>query len=271
VEAILEETEKTTEHASLVEERVRRFQRDGYLVIPDAIPKKMLDVIRRKFDALMTEHCKLVDALQPGARRIYMKRIIERDAVFEPLMDWPATFPIVRQIVGADVTLASAGEADCRPPRTGPWIGWHTDTSWMPGLDYPRQINWLRCAYFVDDITDDMGPFTLLPGSHRAAHPPPSALTGPNGDPADIEGAVRIVGKAGSCLINSTEIWHTSTPNRSDRSRKLLMMIYKHAWMRQWEDGHEISREFAERQTSPLRRQLCNLGVWHRYDWVWDA
>ncbi len=37
---------------------------------------------------------------------------------------------------------------------------------------------------------------------------------------------VRITGKAGSCLINNTEIWHTNTPNTTDRPRKLIMLLY---------------------------------------------
>ena len=82
---------------------------------------------------------------------------------------------------------------------------------------------------------------------------------------------VRVTGKAGSCLINSTEIWHTNTPNTADQPRKLIMVLYKHAWMKQWEDGYDVTPSFAQRQTTPLRRQLCGLVNWHRGDGKWDA
>ena len=52
---------------------------------------------------------------------------------------------------------------------------------------------------------------------------------------------------------------------------RMVMLTYKHAWMRQWADGHDIQVAFAETQTDPLRRQLCGLGVWHRCDRVWVA
>ncbi len=41
--------------------------------------------------------------------------------------------------------------------------------------------------------------------------------------------------------------------------------------MKQWEDGYDITQEFAERQTIPRRRQLCGLVMWHRHDGKWDA
>ena len=248
-----------------------RFDREGYLVLPNALTPKELEPLRQRYDELMSAHWETVKRTDPDPRRVYLPRLLERDPVFEPLMDWPRTYPIARAILGQDITLASAGEADYRPANSGGWIGWHSDTSWLPGVPYPRQFHWVRCAYFLEDITEDMGPFTLLPGSHRATHPCPPEYTGPDHLPRTIPGQVAITGKAGTCLINNTEIWHTSTPNRDARPRKLLMVLYKHAWMRQWEAGHDVTREFGERQTDPRRRQLCNVGPWHRYDGNWDA
>jgi hypothetical protein len=33
--------------------------------------------------------------------------------------------------------------------------------------------------------------------------------------------------------------------------------------MKPWQEGYEPSAEFAARQTSPLRQQLCGGLVWH--------
>ena len=78
-----------------------------------------------------------------------------------------------------------------------------------------------------------------------------------------MDGQIGITGPAGSCLINNTEIWHTNTPNCGDLPRCLIMILYKHAWMKQWQEGYETTAEFAARQTEPLRRQLCGGYVWH--------
>ncbi len=251
--------------------KVESVRRDGYVVVPGALPPDVLAPMLRRYDQLMDEYIAKVHGDGPIPGHVDLTRILERDPVFEKLMDWPAVFPIARGVIGRDVTLAGGGEADYRPARAPAYISWHNDWAWMVDTAYPRQNFWVRCSYFLDDVTDEMGPFTLLPGSHLAGGPPPKEHTSPEGQPRDIPGMVRVTGKAGTCLINNTEIWHTNTPNRSDRPRKLIMLCYKHAWMRQWEeDGYELSRDFAERQTSPLRRQLCGIGVWHnlQMDWV---
>lgn len=130
----------------------------------------------------------------------------------------------------------------------------------MANVPYPRQNFWVRTTYFLSDVTEDGGPFTLLPGSHLKDHACPENH---GSQPRHIEGQIGITGKAGSCLINNTEIWHTNSPNNSDNPRRLIMICYKHAWMKQWQEGFSTTAEFAARQTDPLRRQLCGLYDWH--------
>ena len=79
-----------------------------------------------------------------------------------------------------------------------------------------------------------------------------------------MPGQIGITGPAGSCLINNTEIWHTNSPLTGDLPRRLIMILYKHAWMKQWQDGYETTPEFAARQTDPLRRQLTGDIAWHQ-------
>ncbi|MBI2192458.1 MAG: phytanoyl-CoA dioxygenase family protein [Planctomycetes bacterium] len=245
-----------------IEVVLEAFNRDGYVVIEDALAPAKLAELNRVFDAKIQPQIDAVDPLKPS-RHLEIKRCLEQDAAFEDLMDWPAVFPIARAIIGADITLATAGEGDYRPARTPAYIAWHNDFIWMPHLPYPRQNFWVRCSYFLNDVTVDRGPFTLLPGTHRATGPCPKEYN-EGGQPRAMEGMVHVTGPAGACLINNTEIYHTSWPNLSDQPRKLIMILYKHAWMRQWMDGYDSTPEFAARQTSEARKQLCGFGIWHR-------
>lgn len=243
------------------------LREQGYCVIPQALRPAELAVLCPRFNDLLSP----LVAAKPGARHVEARRLLESAPEFAVLMDHPATLPIVRAVLGADLTLATAGEGDWRPPHTPAYISWHNDFVWMPDVPYPRQNRWIRCTFLLSDVTEDTGPFTLLPGSHRADRPCPSAqLTDAEGQPHELPGMVRITGKAGDCLINDTEIWHTNTPNRSDQPRKLAMLLYKHAWMRMWEDDYHITPGFAAAQTDPVRRQLCGVGPWHRTDGKWD-
>jgi hypothetical protein len=233
------------------------FARDGYVLIEGALTAEQLGPISAAYDRQIGLH-----PPEHGALRVEVKRILERDPIFEPLMDLPTVFPVVRAILGADVELASSGELDHKLPRTRAYIGWHNDFAWMVNVPYPRQNFWVRCTYFIGEVSPEMGPFTLLPGTHLAGQGPPREYND-GGQPRVIEGQLGITGPAGSCLINNTEIWHTNTPNRSDEARRLIMILYKHAWMKQWQDGYDTTPEFAARQTDPIRRQLCGNVTWH--------
>jgi ectoine hydroxylase len=234
------------------------LQRDGYVLMENALTLAQVAELSAAYDQQLALH-----PPAPGASRVEVKRILEQGLPFEQLMDLPTVFPVARAMIGADIELASSGELDHKLPRTPAYISWHNDFQWMVNVPYPRQNFWIRCTYFLTEVTEPMGPFTLLPGSHRADHACPGDFTGPNGQPRVIEGQVPITGAAGSCLINNTEIWHTNTPNRSDLPRRLIMILYKHAWMKQWQEGYETTPEFAAHQTDPLRRQLTGNVVWH--------
>lgn len=231
---------------------------DGYVLMEDALSPIQLDRISEAYERVLA-----ANPPRPEDLRVEVKRALELDPSFEQLIDHPATFGVAHAVIGYDIELATGGELDCKLPCTRAFITWHNDFQWMTNVPCPRQNYWIRCTYFISDVTDDMGPFTLLPGTHLRSSGPPAEYSR-EGQPMSIEDQVRVVGPAGSCLINNTELWHTNTPNESDAARKLFMVLYKHAWMKPWQDGYELSQAFAARQTDPLRRQLCGSYTWHQ-------
>jgi hypothetical protein len=235
------------------------FMRDGYVIMHDALKGYQLEELNAAYERQLALH-----PPEPGALRVEVPRILERDPAFEQLMDNPPTFTVARAVIGADIELASSGELDHKLPRTPAYIGWHGDFQWMTNVPFPRQNYWVRCTYFLSDVREDTGPFTLLPGSHMRTQPCPDNLRGSDGKPAYMEGQIAITGPAGACLINNSEIWHTNSSNRGDLPRRLIMILYKHAWMKQWQQGYETTPEFAAQQADPLRRQLTGNCVWHQ-------
>ena len=234
------------------------MQSDGYVLMENALTPAQLIELNAAYDRQL--------ALYPpkkGAMRVEVPRILERDPVFEQLMDNPPTFRVTRALLGYDIELASGGELDHKLPQTPAYIGWHSDFQWMTNMALPRQNFWIRCTYLLSDVRDDTGPFTLLPGTHRRDYPCPDNPRGADGEPLMMDGQIGITGPAGSCLINNTEIWHTNSPHRGNLPRRLIMLLYKHAWMKSWQDGYEITPEFAARQSDPLRRQLTGGVIWH--------
>lgn len=241
-----------------LQEIVELMHADGYVLMENALTPEQTARISDAYDRQLRLH-----PPAPGALRVELKRILERDPVFETLMDNPPVFAVARAMIGADIELASGGELDYKLARTPAYIGWHNDFRWMVNVPYPRQNFWIRTTWFLSDVTEDMGPFTLIPGTHRADRVCPAEYNDASGKPRSIDGQLGMTGPAGSCLINNTEIWHTNWANTSDRDRRLIMFTYKHAWMKQWQDGYEMTEAFAARQTDPVRRQLCGLYSWN--------
>ena len=245
-------------HDTPLEEIVALMHRDGYVLMENALSSAQLAALAPAYDRQLALH-----PPKPGATRVEVPRILEQDRAFEMLMDLPSTFRVARAVIGADIELASGGELDYKLPRTPAYIAWHNDFQWMADVPYPHQNFWIRCTYFLGDVRDETGPFTLLPGTHLSDHACPD-LTEPNGQPKQMPGQIGITGPAGSCLLNNTEIWHTNSPLTGDLPRRLVMVLYKHAWMKQWQEGYETTPAFAARQTDPLRRQLTGSIPWHQ-------
>lgn len=235
------------------------LQKDGYVLMENALTPEQVALMSAAYDRQLALH-----PPKPGASRVEVPRFLERDSVFEDLMDLSTVFPIARTLIGADIELASGGELDHKFAHTPAYIGWHDDFVGMTNVPYPRQNFWVRCTYFLSDVTPESGPFTLLPGTHLATHGCPPDLKNEAGQPLTLPDQVGIVGPAGSCLIDNTEIWHTNTPNTGDLPRRLLMLLYKHAWMKPWQGGFEITAEFAAKQTDPIRQQLVRQVIWHQ-------
>jgi hypothetical protein len=228
---------------------MQNLQHQGFTLIRGALKPPLLDRLRARFDDLLQRQ-----AQQParGAAKagvtIELVRLFEVDPLFEALMDLPGIIELADRYVNGDVTLAQGGLGHVLLPHAPAHCGWHRDNG-----------PWLRCTYLIDDVSEEQGPFTLLPGTHRAGNPP-SWFNNGDGQPRDVPGMLPIVGAAGDCLLNDTCIWHTNTPNRTARPRKVIWVVYKPLKDAQW-SGHDrlycFTSEFAQRQTTERRRMLC--------------
>jgi ectoine hydroxylase len=244
----------TAEIADLIRE-------EGYAIMEDALLPAQLAEISAVYEQLLDEN-----QPAPGAIRIELPRLFERDPVFEQLMDNPPIFAVLRELLGNTLELGTGGELDYKFGATPAYVSWHTDLGFLDGLTYPRQVYWLRCVYMIGDVTEDMGPFTLIPRTHFKDPSELRRQSGEKGQPLPIDGQVPIVGRAGSCMINNTEIWHTNTASEGRSGRRLIMLTYKPAWMKPWDKGYELTPEFLERQTDPVRRQLAGGFSWTEHD-----
>jgi ectoine hydroxylase-related dioxygenase (phytanoyl-CoA dioxygenase family) len=262
-------TPKTTNDFDSLAETVNE---KGYLMVEGVLSEVKLKELRKAYDAqllrLLEEPARASDDRHPEGW-FEIARIFERDVTFEFLMDLPLALELAVRVIGPDVELASTGELDHKlPGQSSSFCGWHTDFIWISHLPYPRQVFWLACYYLLDNLDGDMGPLTVLPGSHRFDHPPGKELNDAEGRGTMLEGAIPLTGCAGTGLFFNNEIWHMSPPNLSSRPRRIIKVHYKPSWMKQWGGRRQPTDEYAKRQLSPARRQL--LGAYGYDDVPWQ-
>jgi ectoine hydroxylase-related dioxygenase (phytanoyl-CoA dioxygenase family) len=84
----------------------------------------------------------------------------------------------------------------------------------------------------LDDVDESNGPLCVIPGSHRGEtydHHSNGSFCGaidPTKSPIDFSVAVPLTGQAGSMTFHHVRAVHGSAPNRSARSRNLLLFQY---------------------------------------------
>ncbi len=231
------------------------FEANGYLVIPNALGPEDLAQIRRAANA--AEETWRADPSRPGGRGANLQQVqapIEYDDRLFDLLEHPVTFPIVREILGSDVSMVD-NDYFISPAHSKGHAEWHHDVG-MPGVYHPRSTIMVKLFFLLDDVAENGGCTLFLPGSHRF----PMDFPLPRVEfPTDLPCHVKMAFPAGTAYLFNGRCYHAATPNDSDRARRVLIYNYGHHWMKIW-PGYEPSESLQARAHSAVRKQLLGLG-----------
>ncbi|MCI0636154.1 MAG: phytanoyl-CoA dioxygenase family protein [Actinobacteria bacterium] len=228
------------------------FERDGYAVLEGALSpdelERLIDAVDRVY-AIEREH---------EASALHLLAFCGRDGAFLELVDHPATFPLVVDILGSNIFMYHC-HLDVHPPESNggrrPWM-WHQDGG-IVNRDLesnPRPRLAVKMAYFLTDVSEPgRGNFVVLPGSHLS-----NAIERPPDDDNDLPGAVPILARAGDAVMFDRRLWHMRSPNASAITRKALFFAYTFRWVRA-RDDLEVRADLAHLLT-PVRAQLLGAG-----------
>lgn len=236
-------------------EQQSAFDRDGFLLVQDALPADLLERLTATTDRLFHEG---LQARGLSARNHWdMRNCIGADPVFLEVLDNPVILPLVTGILGWDIHLITS-HLIVRPPspagtdRNFKGEGWHRDggqSSWEMTEPHPRLF--LKVAYLLSDQSEPgRGNTMLLPGSNRLVGSPAQAP----GEPHPY-GALEICGKPGDAFLFEQRTWHAVGPNYSDITRKTLFMGYGFRWVRAM-DYLTPDAQLLARSSSAIARQL---------------
>ena len=115
-----------------------------------------------------------------------------------------------------------------KPPEIGSVVEWHQDLSYYPLTNRDS----LAVLFYLDDADAENGCLQMLPGRHEGdllAHTREGYFQGRATEAVDSSEAVLVEGKAGAAIFMHCMTPHASITNRSNRSRRTLILSYRAA------------------------------------------
>jgi ectoine hydroxylase-related dioxygenase (phytanoyl-CoA dioxygenase family) len=203
---------------------------DGFALVPGVLSPDEVQATRDAIDRL--QHF----AWDSKGNTDHFKCVFNRDQVFLDLIDREPTVTLAEATMGAECHIIGQSAWRSYPGHDG-WSP-HTDRTFIEvpeDLVLSGQVKlpiYLCTAhYYLDDLTLDLAPTWVIPGSHKSGH----ALSwGKDKDP-EWQGKKLepVLCKAGDLLFFRSEVWHTGSKNTSDKTRYLLQVHYSHRFISQ--------------------------------------
>ena len=251
------------EHQLTAEENAD-FERDGFIVVDQAMTSSELATYSQLVDALSADDRRARSVA--AAERIDLRDMIGRHPLLLELVDWPSTVAKVWGILGWNIAIYHTLYMEAPPevPAGSPIgaLGWHRDTGVLNRdiETQPQPRISVKVAFFLSDCSEPgRANFWTIPGSH---------LHGPVQRPEDgslPEGAQSIMVPAGGALVFDRRLWHASSPNSSQITRKVLFYGYAYRWLRP-RDDQTVEHLFD--QCDPIRRQLLGYSATGNYGYT---
>lgn len=217
-------------------ERERYFD-EGYVLIEAAIGGALLeelrDVVRELRERAQHPEQRSSDfeyEVLPSGKRV-LRQILCAADYHEALWPYASQAPLTdfaADVVGPNVKFRETNLSFKEPGGRG--FDWHQDMAFFPSTN----LTPMMLFTFIEDVTEEMGPTRVIPGSHRgefydhydeagqwlghvAEHDKPRLCT---------QDAVSVTGPAGSIFITNGGVVHSAGPNRSGRPRPVLITGY---------------------------------------------
>jgi len=243
-------------HYRLTEKEKSMFERDGYLIVENALSKEQVDSLTAATDRIYDNQ--LSTGHNPK-EAFFHPNFIPDDDLFLNLVDYEKILPKVWGILGWNIYLYHAHMIVTPPSgqeKNNHTFGWHQDSARVniEMESHPRPRLSIKVAYFLSDISEpDRGNFWVIPGSHLS-----DTIERPKDGVGQPEGAIPITVKPGTAVFFDRRLWHTASPNWSDITRKVLFYGYSYRWLRTKDD---MTVEHLWQKSDPIRRQLLGDGV----------
>lgn len=236
----------------LTDHECQVFERDGFLLIPDALTVDMVNELNTAIDGMIAKRVE-----GRAANELKILDFLAENDIFLELIDWSRTFPKVWKILKWNIHLCHT-ELRVSPPepkvtcKIGGRLHWSQEGGRLNRelleANPPPRIS-VTAGFFLTDLTEPgRGNPYVLPGSHleRQIQPSSDSVSNP-------EEAIELYMSAGTAVIFDRRLWRAQGQNLSDITQRAVFIGYSHRWFHPTVD---ISVPHLMDSTDPIRRQL---------------
>ncbi len=200
---------------------VHSFCADGFLHIPAAVPSDLLPALHDGVEEAHRYPCPTGNPTE-----LHRHQMFRRGPAFETILDLPPVIDVVEQVLGNNCHIIANNTVYTLPGKA--IDHWHVDETVLVPLpdwfklpaEVPMPIYVVTAMLYLDDVSGDLGPTQIVPGSHRSGQPvPEDSLNWDGRQPVTVDVL------AGDCLLLNGQTWHRGAPNRTARSRRRVVQV----------------------------------------------
>lgn len=216
----------------LTDEEIITFIIRGYHIVEADFPKGFNASIYEELEQLNVQSNNPGDAILDRVPKLYQ------------VYDHPKVRGALVSLLGEDFQMNNHRHCHVNPPGTRSQ-SWHQD-----GVNQRHhQIRTVLAMYYPQDVTPNLGPTVLMPGTHFRNAPTDRMATY-----ANFREQVVLTVKAGTVAITHYDIWHAASANRGNRTRYMLKFLFSRgsdpkapSWNHDSEKATALMRRFGER------------------------
>jgi ectoine hydroxylase-related dioxygenase (phytanoyl-CoA dioxygenase family) len=195
---------------------------EGFALAPGVLMSDEVDQLRTAIDGLTPIHWDWTGEVD------HYKCIFNRNPFWLRYLDVPGIIDLAEAALGNDCHVIGQTAWRCHPGFVG--VGVHADylamelpEDWTRSDQFSLPMQICTVHFFLSDITKDLCPTCVIPGSHKSGRYPQRRLE----NAWHNRGTEPVLCQAGDALFFRSELWHSGSVNaKADQTRYLLQVHY---------------------------------------------
>ncbi len=187
----------------LTDEQMRDFIINGFIKVKTDFPPSFHEQIYQHLDVMFEHTGNLGNNVLPLIPEI------------QQVFDHPVVDGAMRGVLGTNYIMHPHRFCHYNPIGGG-GQGHHKDSYEGDEQVRRHRCRWSMGFYYPQDVTEDMGPTAVLPGSQYYD----------SGESAHEHPELSLCGEAGTVTIVHYDLWHRAMANESDKKRYMLKFLF---------------------------------------------